>query len=260
MKYELSMCLAGIRPHFWKRLYDSAVVSCSRYSWEMVVVSPYPLPEEMQGLDNVKYVYDKGCPTRASQHGTVPCEGKLLMFPCDDGVFIPDACNQAIDLWNVAANPKDGMVLRYKEGAGMNAPSFPLAYWNVRYHLGDPNLRVGNDWKIAPQPMLTLERYRELGGVDVASFECMSWATHDLCYRIQRDGGVFHLSPLEVMDADNYGATGVDHAPIFHAHGVDHAAFTNLYTNDGALSRVKINFDSWQSSPEVWARRWGTNG
>lgn len=257
MSYDLSMCLAGIRPHFWRRLYDSALVSCSRYSWEMVVVSPFPLPPEMEGLPNVKYIYDKGCPTRASQHGAAECSGRLLMFPCDDGIFIPDACNQAIDLWNAAAGPKDGMVLRYKEGAGMNAPSFPLEYWNVSYHLDTRSLNIGSDWKIAPQPMLSLEYYREIGGVDVAAFECMSWATHDLCYRLQRDGGKFHLSPLEVMDADNYGATGVDHAPIFYAHSVDHTSFTNLYHNPSVANRVKIDFNTWQNSPEVWARRWG---
>ncbi len=254
---KLSMCLAGIRPHFWRRLYDSALVSCSRYSFEMVIVSPFDLPPEMNGLNNVKFVYDKGCPTRATQHGAAECTGELLMFPCDDGVFIPDSCNQAIDLWNAAAQPKDGMVLRYKEGPGMNAPSFPVQYWNARHHLGDPNLQIGGDWKIAPQPMLTLDYYRELGGVDVDTFECMSWATHDLCYRMQRAGGRFHLSPLEVMDADNYGECGVDHAPVFYAHSVDHQAFFRLYTNPSVAGRLKVNFDAWRNSPEVWSRRWG---
>jgi hypothetical protein len=179
------------------------------------------------------------------------------MFPCDDGVFISDSCNQAIDLWNAAAGPKDGMVLRYKEGAGMNAPSFPVEYWNVSHHLNTGSLHVGADWKIAPQPMLTLDYYRELGGVDVATFECMSWATHDLCYRLQRAGGKFHLSPLEVMDADNYGTTGVDHAPIFYAHSVDQANFMSIYHNPNVVERVNIDFNTWQNSPEVWARRWG---
>ena len=257
MKYELSMCLAGIRPHFWKRLYDSAIISCSRYSWEMVIISPNDLPPEMQGLDNVKYIYDKGCPTRATQHGAAECSGRLLMFPCDDGVFIPESCNQAIDLFNAAGGPKDGMVLRYKEGAGMNAPSFPIEYWNARYHLGDGNLRFGNNWKIAPQPMLNLDYYKQLGGVDCVTFECMSWATWDLCCRMQRDGSNFHLSPIEVMDADNYGECGVDHAPIFYAHSVDQQAFMNIHTTSLAESRINIDFDNWKKLPEIWARRWG---
>lgn len=257
MQYELSMCLAGIRPHFWKSVYDSALISCSRYSFEMVIVSPYDLPQELSGYNNIKLIKDKGCPTRASQHGTAECSGKLLMFPCDDGVFIPDSCNQAIDLWNSVAKRNDGMVLRYKEGPGMNAPSFPESYWNARHHLGDPNLKLEGHWKIAPQPMVSLDYYKEIGGVDVDTFECMSWATHDLCYRIQRAGGTFHLSPLEVMDADNYGETGVDHAPVFYAHSVDQNAFFNLYTNPNVVSRLKVDFNAWERSPEVWARRWG---
>lgn len=34
-KPDLSLCLAGIRPQFWKRLYDSALESCRSHSWEL---------------------------------------------------------------------------------------------------------------------------------------------------------------------------------------------------------------------------------
>lgn len=257
MNPEISLCLAGIRPHFWKNLYDSAVKSCTRYTWEMVIVSPMPLPEELKSLDNIKYIYEKGCPTRASQIGAANCTGRLITFPCDDGVFLPNALDSAIDRHNASGRIKDAIVMRYREGAGMNAGSFPESYWYARHHIPVHSLNLGHDWKIAPQPMLTLEYYKEIGGVDCQTFECMSFATHDLCYRLQRDGGVFHISPLEVMNADNYGETGVDHAPIFHAHGPDHRKFTDMYNNPSVRNRVKINFDNYKSVSDWWERRWG---
>src|SRR3954471_6098326 len=162
MKYEISLCLAGIRPHFWKNLYDSAAKSCTRYSWEMVIISPNDLPEELKQFDNIQYLKEHGCPTRASQRGAEHCQGRLITFPCDDGVFLPDALDSAIDRHNASGQVKDAIVMRYREGAGMNAPSFPDSYWYARHHIPVHTLNLGNDWKIAPQPMLTLEYYKEI--------------------------------------------------------------------------------------------------
>jgi hypothetical protein len=255
MKYELSMMIAGIRPHFWKNVYDTALLSCTRYPFEIVFIGPYDPPAELQNIDNVQYIKDFSSPTRASQIGAINCRGKLLAFPCDDGIFIPDGFNQAIDLYNSVCGHKDGIVCRYKEGAGMNAPSFPLAYWNANYHIG--GVYIGGDWKIAPQPMMSLEYFKEIGGIDCVTYEAMAMATHDLCYRLQRDGGVFHLSPIELQDCDNYGAHGVDHSPIYHAQTEhDSPMFFSTYSNPNVINRVKINFDNWKDAPDTWSRRW----
>lgn len=260
MEYELSMCLAGIRPHFWKNVYDTAIASCTRYSWEMVIISPYLLPDELKQYDNITHIQEYGSPVRASQIGAMACKGRLIAFPCDDGVFIPGGFDQAIDLYNAVGKHKDGIVLRYKEGAGMNAPSFPESYWYARSHLPG-HLHIGNDWKIAPQPMLSLDFYKEIGGVDCTGFECMAFATHDLCYRMQRCGGVFHLSPIEVMNADNYGECGVDHAPIFYGQtSHDHPEFFQMYSNPAVCNRTYIDFDTWKAVPDFWHRRWKEKG
>lgn len=252
---KLSMCLAGIRPKFWKNVYDSALLSCSKYSFEIIFIGPYDLPEELQGINNIKYVKEFGNPVRASQRGVTYCSGELLCFPCDDGVFIEDGLNQAIELWDKVAKREDGMVHRYREGAGMTAPSFPMEYWNANHHLR--GIGFEDHWKIAPQPMMNLEYYKELGGVDCLNFECMAFATWRLCYVIQKLGGIFHISPTEIMNADNYGTTNVDHAPIYYGQTQhDHPRFIEMQNNTNLP--LKVDFNAWEKLPEKWSRRWNT--
>lgn len=255
--YDLSMCLAAIRPYFWKRFYDSANISCARHSFEVVIVSPFDLPEELRNIKNIKHFKDYGCPTRASQIAAANSEGRLMSFPCDDGVCLADAYDLAIDLYDQSAAAKDGIVMRYRESSGMQGPTLPDNYWLARTHLNVNSLNIGYNWKIACQPMLSLDYYKNIGGVDCVSFECMAFATHDLCYRMQRDGSVFHLSPTDVMNADNYGETGVDHAPVFYGQTqCDNPAFLRMYSDTKVKNRINIDFDNWKHTPDLWIRRW----
>lgn len=255
MPYDLSLCLAGIRPHFWKGVYNSAIASCKRHSFELVIISPYDLPDELKEFSNVKHVKEWGPPVRASQIGTIHCEGKWLTFPCDDGLLLEDACDLTLDFANAIAAPKDGIIIRYREGFDMQGRSWDDNFWYARSHVSSPY--IGHDWKIAPIPMMTLEYYRHLGGVDCTAFECMAFATHDLCYRLQRDGGVFHLSPVEVINADNYGDVGKDHAPIHYGQTThDQPEFNRMYASPAVQGRICIDFNTWKAAPEVWSRRW----
>lgn len=226
----------------------------------MVIISPYPLPDALKQHNNITHILEYGSPVRASQIGALACTGKLISFPCDDGVFIPGGFDQAIDLYNSTCTHKDGIVIRYQEGSGMNAPSFPESYWVARNHLPG-HLHIEHDWKIAPQPMLSLDYYKEIGGVDCTAFECMAFATHDLCYRMQRAGGKFYLSPIDVMNCDNYGATGADHAPIYYGQtSHDQPEFFRMYADPAVHGRTTISLDTWKAVPDVWNRRWKEKG
>lgn len=266
MKYEISLCLAGIRPQFWNRLYETAGKACKRYSWELVVVSPFDLPVDLKNKNNIKHIKEFGNPVRATMAGIAVCEGKINCHPCDDGYFIEDSLDKSIDLWNSInsglSESKNCIVCRYREGSGYmesGGHSFPDAYWNMNHHLRLPHTEA--HWKIAPQGMFGLEYLKRIGGFS-KDFECMSFATWDICTRIQRDGGVFHLSPTEIMIADNYGERGASsaeeakiggHGPIFEAHHKDHCKFVDL----NSPSRININFDDWKTIPDVWDKRWG---
>jgi hypothetical protein len=145
---------------------------------------------------------------------------------------------------------------------GENAPSFPLEYWNMNYHLNVPNTQP--HWKIAPQPMIGSDYLRKIGGFDCNNFEAMSMATWDICVRIQRDGGEFDLSPTEIMIANNVGAHGYEseqekqiggHSAIFEAQvNHDHPKFMNLQATNEIIT---VDFDAWKNISPVWIRRWG---
>lgn len=273
MKYDISLCLAGIRPHFWRNLYNSAGHSCTRYKFELVIVSPFDLPEEMKSFGNVKHIKEFGCPTRATQIGVANCQGTVILTPCDDGFFTPGSIDRAMDLW-LAKNvnvpmQKNCLVCRYKEGSGFmelgdKAPSFPDSYWRMRHHLNVPN--TGIDWHIAPQPMIGLEYLKHIGGFDCESFECMSMCVWDICCRIQRDGTEFFLSPDDMMCANNVGEHGSEseqekhiggHSAIYEAQvNHDHPKFMQIQGNPEVVNRVCIDFDNWKSRPDKWERRW----
>lgn len=260
---KISLCLAGIRPQFWHDLYKSALISCSRHSFEFVIVSPYPLPEELKQYDNIKHIIDWGSPVRATQIGTLAGDAELTTQPCDDGLFIENGLNEAIDLFDSIGRYNDGIVMRYKEGPGMNAPSFPIEYWNPEYHFDINPYQIERGWKIAPQLMLSLQYFKELGGFDCVNLNCCAFALHDISYRMQKEGSVFHLSPMEVMNADNYGAHGggttyeESHTPIHVAQTThDQPFFFAMYSRQSPPIRTRIDLDNWKLAPERWTYRW----
>jgi hypothetical protein len=59
------------------------------------------------------------------------------------------------------------------------------------------------------------------------------------------------------MNADNYGETGVDHAPVFFGQKEnDEKKFFSMYGSKDVKKRVKVDFHNWEKAPSVWARRW----
>ena len=54
MKFDLSIVIPGIRTPNWASLYESAEKACKKYTWEMIFISPFDLPEELKEKDNGK--------------------------------------------------------------------------------------------------------------------------------------------------------------------------------------------------------------
>ena len=259
---DLSICLPAIRPSYWERLYDSFVTACTKYTFEVVFVSPYDLPEPLKDKDNVKHVKSYASSVRAAMEGSLLCEGRLIAVPADDGYAFPESLDRSIELLDQSAE-KDAVILRYREGADMEGEPKPLEYWTVKGNEGffeAVKVKMPLDFKFFMQPLMSAEYFREIGGWD-CRFEHLAFAAHDLSYRIQRDGGVLHLSPLEVMNCDwtswDNSMGTKDHAPVQESHGAhDQPLFIKIYQPDGGLDRTKIDFDNWKDCPDVWARRW----
>lgn len=253
---KLSLCIASIRTPNLLKLYESAKKSCTEYSWEMIIVSPFDIPQELKDCYNVKFVRDYGCPTKVSQLSTTLASGEYFHFGVDDAIYLSKSLDNVIKLLEGKLK-KDAVVTRYYEGSGFldnpdTAKAFPDSYWFANHHLSVPGWLP--HWKIAPQFAMRLDYYKELGGFD-CDYSCCSFSTWDLCGRIQKDSGVFHISTDHVMLANNFGEIGLDHAPVYHAHGPDHERFIKMSSEQP--NRIKIDFDNWKQSPVVWERRFG---
>ena len=89
MKPEISVVMSTIRTYNWDVVYKSLEESCTKRSFELIIVSPYPLTPFLQEKRNVKYVKDFGSPVRANCIGALLCEGRFL-YPMhsDDSIDI----------------------------------------------------------------------------------------------------------------------------------------------------------------------------
>ena len=96
MNIDLTVLVPAIRKDRWISMYNSIKKSTKR-SFELIIVGPYSLPEELQKMVNVKYIKDYGNPVRASQIGSLIAEGKYIFWASDDGTFQPGALDKAID-------------------------------------------------------------------------------------------------------------------------------------------------------------------
>lgn len=248
---DLSICFPGIRPHLWERLFHTALAACNRHSFEMVAVGPYDPPATLSVLPNFKFIRDWGCPSRCAQLGTTVCEGKLMTWASDDGVFVPGSLDAAIDLWH-QNNEKTEVVMRYTEGHGGHGTSMPDWYWIATRHadLSLPGVKEG--WLTAGVGLLSLEYFRYLGGWD-CSYEHLNMCCHDLSFRLQKDGGNLVLSPTDVLLCDYMPGHEGDHGPVHESGAHDFPHFKNMYAH--YTDRIRIPYDNWKQSPEKWIRR-----
>ena len=132
MNIDLTVLVPAIRKERWVDMYNS-IKSSTKRNFELIIVGPYSLPEELQRMVNVKYIKDYGNPVRASQIGSLIAEGKYIFWASDDGTFQPGALDKAIDCLESQENKsiKDVVISNYKE-AGAAQPDDVLRL-NVAY-------------------------------------------------------------------------------------------------------------------------------
>jgi len=255
---DVSFFFPGIRTHFWENLYASAHAACKRHTFEVVVVSPFDPPEPLKKFKNFRVIKDWGNPTRCAQIAAKNCSGKLIYHTVDDGLFIPDSIDIAIELYRSACSRNDMVNMRYREGQNFGGSQLPLSFWNAwtSEELRLPG--VNPAWKTSLHFLIDREKFVEMGGFDTR-FEYLNHPLHDFAFRLQALGGKIFHSQTEVISCTHYPGESVDHGPIHNAQLYhDAPIFNDIYSDpQAAFSRSLIPFDNWESSPAVWERRFG---
>jgi glycosyltransferase involved in cell wall biosynthesis len=269
---DVSIILPSIRPQNLERFYSSAINACKKNSFEVVVVSPYELPNALQKVSNVKYVRSFASPTVASQVGTMLCNSKFLYNTTDDGLIQEGAIDDAVDTFNSLASQtpeseaqKIIVNMIYEEGVlhpdtleplESHNSFHPPEYWLAHYHgpLRLPGIR--SDWAMCMHFFMLTEYYYYMGGYD-CRFEYSNHAIHDLMFRCQAFGSqVVPLSRTAYKCSHLPERTG-DHGPIHDAQtGPDTQLFNSIYGKQfAAQERFRLSYRNWKSQPDVWTRR-----
>ncbi len=270
---DLSIVIPAIRPDRWVAVYESAKLSCAKHSFEIIFVGPYDPPDELKDNPQIKYIEDWGTSCRCVHIGVLVAEAPIFARMDDDAILFPDGLDQAIDMYNSVNNPIDMILLRYREGENFTGAVHDNSYYLAKtaYHTrailaGQPpktilgiipfeELNIPDHFLNAPVFLMGKDHFIDMGGYD-CRFEHMAWGSHDLCYRVQRNGGTIHLSSIEVANIDWFGNLGGDHAPVEEAvQKNDGPLLKEMQQDPNIVNRIKIDFNNWKDSPEVWSRR-----
>lgn len=251
---KLSVIVPGIRPGNWKRLYDS-IIAATKEEFEVIFVSPYPLPKALQGISNVKWIEDWGTPIRAQQIGLVACTGDYISWAADDGYYYPGSIDLAFkSLGN--AHYQTLVVGKYYEGSE-NPFMNSIKYYYINTHNGSRSRYIENDCLMVMVGIVSRQLLLELGGWD-CQFEVCPMAYNDLSVRFKNYGCSFIFQEEIMFRCSHMPGHLGDHGPIHDAQTQhDEPLFRFIYNNRDALTRSKIDINNWQKVPARWERRFG---
>lgn len=260
-KPTVSIVFPAIRTPRWDSLYDSVLLSCKKYSFELILCGPLPLTQKLQSKENVKYIKDLGCPTRASNIACSLAEGQLITWIADDAVMIEDSLDKNIEmLFEMGDNYKNVITQKYFEGKdGTHKEIFPDSYFLIN-NSGNYSPFLNNNWFLFNNPLMYRKFYDELGGLD-STFEACPMAHNDFAVRAQYSGANVKISPYPILDCDHMEDGTGDHMPIFICQtNFDQPKYQNRYRNPNwILNPMKIPIDNWKDVDSIWQRRF-SNG
>lgn len=253
MSIDISVFCPAIRTNNWKKMYDSLSESCKMHSFELVLCSPFDLPEELKDISNIKLVKDYGSPSRCAQLAYFECEGRLIYHVVDDALFFPDAIDEAIKQYEEFNDPKTIINMKYREGQNYSGGSMRADYWMAWGHDGLRLAGIPRDYKISLHHMMSNKYFGLLGGYD-CEYEYQNFNLHDFIFRAQYDGAKVFDSVSDVTTCDH---SQLDHRVIEDAHSQhDAPLFNKTYGNVNALKdRTRIDINNWTQQPPIWTRR-----
>jgi hypothetical protein len=254
MKYDLTVVLPSIRkerlPAFWESLLWAVG---PKYRCQLIIVSPYDLPEQLLGIPNISILQDFGSPARCIQMGALLAEGKYITWSSDDGLYYENSLEKCIDLLEQESvlNSLHAVIVRYSEGVGRTGQEPPDNYWVGSTHPDMQLPTIDPNWNIAPVGMYHTDMFYDFGGLD-CRFEHANMNSHDLAFRFQMAGGKFHKSPTVVMGCDQMPGWSGDHGHIEDAYWKnDKGLFAEVWSKP---REMQISYDNWKNAESVWRR------
>jgi len=256
---DLSILVPAIRVANWQLLYHSINASFSG-SWELVLISPYDLPEPMKQYNNIKHIKSWGSPIRCRQIGLLQCSGKWICYAADDVIFIKGSLDIAFSkLKKSHMEYRTVIVGKYVEGTDDIEHMLTNTYYLLGYHdsLKKALKEFPQNYLLINTGIISKLLLFKLGGWD-CRFEVCAMACVDLSVRIQNFHAVTLLQDEPIFSSTHLPATTGDHKPIHDAQiEHDEGLFNEIYSEKDSINRTNIPLDNWKDAPERWERRFG---
>lgn len=242
----LSIIMPGIRTHLWRRLYNSVSTSLND-EFELVIISPFELPENMRGLDNVKYIQSYAKVPVCLQIGTISAKYDIFCHAVDDSIFLDNTLSRCLDILiqhglnhviGLTYQENTNGMIGYDKWAVKNLPEFHLP-------------GIDRSWATFVQPMMYLKEFIALGGMR-CNFEYSNHSHHDLAFRYQAAGGNITIPSFPVSVAEHMPERSGDHGPIHDAQMSDVEIFNKLYSEE---INPCIDLNNYLLENKIWKRR-----
>jgi len=256
---DLTVLVPGIRPKNWLHLFSS--ICRSFYGeWELIIISPYDMPKELEGMERIVHVKDWGSPIRCRQIGLERARGQWLCYAADDVLFCEDSLDLAFEKLKLShMNYKTVIVGKYVEGETDKEWMTTDTYYMLKTHAGLKDICkwLPDNYVLINTGVVSTRLLKEIGGWD-CSFEVCALACVDLSIRLQNYHVFTKIQDEPIFKSTHSPDTSGDHEPIHNAQ-VDHdqPLLMELYSNKDATKRIHIPLDNWKNTPERWERRFG---
>ena len=265
MTPKLSVILPGIRKNNWLQFYESVQRSFDG-EFEVIIISPYELPEELTKFKNIKHILDFGSPARCQQIGLTHCVGEFVTWGADDGYFLPNKLTEAVKFWEEnTTSPIDIVTCKYFEGeenqqgvlhsTGQTELSKDF-YYKINHARGLRSVFIPDDYWILNVGIIKTDYAKDIGGWD-SVFEVTAVSHADFAVRTQKNGSTYFMFPEPIFACTHMPGTSGDHAPVHYGHTEhDEPLFRRIYHSPEGKNRVKIDINNWRESPDTWNRRY----
>ena len=206
------------------------------------------------------------------------------MFTWDNGELVPNCIDEMFGMLEARGMDKNVAICgKYIEGTLPISQTYMASdiYYHIQHHAGANSPQIPDSYLLFNQGIVARDTIVRFGGLDCA-FEAPSMALVDLAVRMQKGGVNIILKPEVMLHEDWTPAESGSHGPI-HFAMVEHdmqlyAAIWggkllpkemlesaelaykeefDKYRDAGIKGRLVISLDNWESSPEMWVRRFG---
>jgi glycosyltransferase involved in cell wall biosynthesis len=258
MKPKISILMPAIRQERWSNLFLSIADSLeSMDNFELILVSPYNLPEDLASIANIKLIVDYGSPTRCFNIALEAAEGELVTWGADDGKYLPGKLKQVIEKLETRNNKKHIIALSQMEDKHVYNKEFCRI--NKHHQLRSPFIQ--DDFVLFPTAVMHTNFMRSIGGLD-CRFQGHAMAHIDFAIRAQTLGAVVEFENDICLHLSHMMGPSGDHGPIHYSQlQEDEPLFRTTYSVNNAERINKMatveNVANWKDQPSIW--RWRFN-